>query len=199
MEERKSWERMTEEGEPVKWFSRFNCFRLMKPWERSINAVFTEEQSKNPKKPEKTRTKSDKEWYQKAREWRWEERAAAYDKSMLDERDKQIAAEEADVWRRGLAVRHERVKELESKARLIEQSWQGPEGTENAGKVIFQWLTPDKIREWRGCLEDIAKIKGEHKVRQELTGKDGAPLGLVGLYDPKENEPIQLPKKDEES
>jgi hypothetical protein len=186
MEERNPWDK--EEGESTRWFSRFNQFRLMKPWERSVAAVYRGE-----KKGEKGSEIPPGSWYETAKIWKWKERVAAYDKSQLDERDRQIAAEEADVWRTGLALKHERVKELEAKARLIEESWHDP----NTKKVFFPWMTADKIREWRGCLEDIAKIKNEHIKKQEITGKDGTPLvGSVGLYDPEsKKDAVRLPRK----
>lgn len=188
-EERKPWDRMMEQGESAKWFSRFDRFRLMKPWERSIAAVFHEE---NSKKLEKTRKNQEPDgtWYKFAQRWKWEERAAAWDKYRLDERDKQIAAEEAEVLRKGYALKHERIKALNEKALNAEEPYTDPD----TGKTHQLWNSPEHMREWRGLLDDIAKEKGERIRKQEVTGKDGAPLGLVGTYDP-EQHVVQLPRK----
>lgn len=89
-------------------------------------------------------------------------------------------AEEREIERimtNGYAAVHERVKGLDATARLLEASWHDPEQKE---KVIFQWLTPDKVREWRGCLDDIAAETGGRvkQVKQENTNPD-----IVGAAD----------------
>lgn len=89
-------------------------------------------------------------------------------------------AEEREIERimtTGYAAVHERVKGLDAMARLLEKSWYDPERSE---KIVFQWLTPDKVREWRGCLDDIARELGERvkQVKQENTNPD-----IVGAAD----------------
>src|SRR5712664_321561 len=116
-EERKIWERM--DDEPVKWFSRFDKFRLMKPWVRSVNAVFGEVQAQNPKKPDNPRENADKEWYRKAQEWQWDERAAKWDAYRIAERDRKILLEEAEVLKERYALKHERIKALNEIADLL--------------------------------------------------------------------------------
>ena len=93
-------------------------------------------------------------------------------------REEALAKEEqAEIERiltTGYAAVHERVKALGDMARLIEQSYR-EDGKED-GNVIYQWLAPDKVREWRGCLDDIARELGQRIKKQEVTGKDGAPV-----------------------
>lgn len=70
-------------------------------------------------------------------------------------------AEQAEIQRiltSGYAAIHNRVQDLDRMARLIEQSWHDAEDRET---IIWAWLTPDKLREWRGCLDDIAKELGQ--------------------------------------
>lgn len=162
-EERKPWDQMVEEGESAKWFSRFDCFRLMKPWVRSINAVFVEEQSKNPKKPEKTRTNSDKEWYQKSKEYKWEERAADYDKHRRDERDRHVKEKEMDILDLQYAQTYERVKALDGQAHATEM----PYTDDETGKTYPLHSNPERLREWRGLLDDIAKETGGRVKKSE--------------------------------
>lgn len=88
-------------------------------------------------------------------------------------------AEEREIERimtTGYAAVHERVKGLDATARLIEKSWHDPDGKE----IVYQWLTPDKVREWRGCLDDIAAETGGRvkQVKQENTNPD-----IVGAAD----------------
>ena len=89
-------------------------------------------------------------------------------------------AEEREIERimtTGYAAVHERVKGLDATARLLEASWHDPEQKD---KIVFQWLTPDKVREWRGCLEDIAAETGGRvkQIKQENTNPD-----IVGAAD----------------
>src|SRR2546430_15851969 len=84
--ERKAWERV--EGESLKWFSRFDKFRIMKPWVRSVASVYHEE---NSVKQRKTTSKVPGDWYKIAELWKWKERVSAYD---LEEQEKRKAEEE---------------------------------------------------------------------------------------------------------
>lgn len=183
-DERKPWEQMIDKGEPVKWYARFDRFRLIKPWLRSVNAAFLQEQAENPRKPEKTRENADKVWYQKAQEWEWDKRAAAWDKYRIAERDKQTAAEEEEVLNSELALKHNRIKELQELAALLKEEVydEDKRWVEDikVGKEPYyvKQFNDAVIREYRATLDDIAKEKGERAklTKSELTGKDGAPL-----------------------
>lgn len=73
-EERKPWEQM--EQEPDLWYGRFVKY-LRLGTKRSVNAICWNE---NKKKQEKTRTNTGPEWYEAAKQWKWEERARLWDK-----------------------------------------------------------------------------------------------------------------------
>lgn len=77
-------------------------------------------------------------------------------------------AEQAEIQRiltSGYAAIHNRVQDLDRMARLIEESWHDAEEPE---KIVWAWLTPDKLREWRGMLDDIAKELGQRVKKQEM-------------------------------
>jgi hypothetical protein len=82
--------------------------------------------------------------------------------------DELAAQEQAEIQRiltTGYAAIHNRVKDLDRMAHLIEQSWHN---TQEPEKIVWQWMTPDKLREWRGMLDDIAKELGQRVKKQEI-------------------------------
>lgn len=121
--ERKAWERM--EGESLKWYSRFDKFRLMKPWKRSINAVYEEEETENHGK---VRTKIAGKWYEIAQKWQWNERADAWDTHCREERDRNIALEEEEISKSEYALKHKRIQALNG---LSEQLMEEARNKEN--------------------------------------------------------------------
>jgi hypothetical protein len=196
------------EGESVKWFSRFTQFRLMKSWERSINAVFIEEKSKDPRKPEKTRENADKEWYRKAREWQWQERAESWDAHQREERDRLIALEEEEILKAEYSLKHNRIKDLNKLAILLkeeveDESKRWVEDVKAVGKEPYyvKQFNDAIIREYRATLDDIAKEKGERVklTKSEVSGPDGGPISVAGAIpiDTKDmtNEEIAIMKK----
>ncbi|SRR6266699_1772390 len=195
--ERKAWERM--EGEPLKWFSRFDKFRIMKPWERSVNAVFEQEETE---KHGKVRTKIAGKWYKIAEEWKWNERAEAWDKHYRDERDKRISLEEEEISKSEFALKHNRIKELNDLAKMLKEEVDDDDKrwVDDIKAVGFEAHHLKKfndalVSEYRATFDDIAKEKGERvkMTKQELTGKDDASLlGRVEFY------AVQLPEKKEE-
>lgn len=180
-DERKPWEQI--EGEPIKWYSRFDKLRLMKPWKRSINAVYVEEQ--DVKKGEKTRENAPTLWYDIAKQWEWNGRAEAWDKYRITERDKQIAAEEEEILKSEYALKHERIKDLNEIAKLLREEvfdddkrWVDDIKAVGLEAHYLKQFNDSLVREYRAALDDIAKEKGERAklTKSELTGKDGAPL-----------------------
>jgi hypothetical protein len=199
-DERKFWDRM--ENEPVRWYARFDKFRLMKAWKRSINAVYELE---NKEKQGKTRTKIDRQWYKKAEEWQWDKRAAAWDEYRISERDKQIVAEEAEVIKEQYALKHNRIKDLNEIAQILK---------EEAKDINKRWVDDVKavgfeahhlkqfndglLKEYREYLTDIADEMGERvkTTKQEHTGLDitGAAESLFNKF-----AAFQQKKQDEQS
>lgn len=77
-------------------------------------------------------------------------------------------AEQAEIERiltSGYALMHRRVEALDRMVHEIEKSWHHPDEPE---KLVYQWMSPEKIKEWRGCLDDIAKELGQRIKKQEI-------------------------------
>lgn len=72
----------------------------------------------------------------------------------------------------GYAAVHERVKALDHMARELEK----PYTSQETGRVYELRNSPEHVREWRGCLDDIAKELGQRVKRQEIEHS-----GLVDL------------------
>lgn len=181
------WDR--QEGEPLRWYQRFEKYRLMEPL-HSIPKVFQEEQTlKNPEKP---RMKPDKDWYAIAKQWRWEERAAAWDASQDDLLEKQIAAEEKNVLREAFALKHRRVKELN---RIVEKLIAYVEDEEhiwlpdvkaigtgpNARQVDLIRFNAALFSEIRAHFDDIAKEKGERVKKSDVSIKELPANVYIGI------------------
>jgi len=189
-EERKPWGQM--EREPSKWFSRFDKFRLMKPWARSINAVFLDEQK--TREDGKRRKEAPGSWYSIAKLWQWNERAEAWDKHQRTERDRIIGLEEEEVLKSRYALKHNRIKDLIEMAELLREEvfdddkrW--VEDVKGVGiePYYIKQFNEGVIREFRATLDDIAKEKGERvkTTKSELSGKvDGERIEKVLFYMP---------------
>lgn len=177
MEERKPWDRMIDQNEPIKWYARFDRFRLMKPWERSVNAVFEEEEiEKNREKPRKKPTGN---WYEIAEKWKWNERAETWDTYQREERDRQIALEEEEVLKSEYALKHKRIHILnELTKQLVEEA-------EKKNSMYIYSAKETKFNDGLYGMIDkylasIASEKGERVklTKSEVTGKDGGPIQI---------------------
>lgn len=82
-------------------------------------------------------------------------------------REQELAeAEQAEIQRiltSGYAAVHNRVQALDQLARDLEKPY-----TSKTGKVYRLADNPEKVREWRACLDDIAKELGQRVRRQEI-------------------------------
>lgn len=77
-----------QDGEPNRWFQRFNVFRLQGPG-RSIESVWRNEARRGKgKRPSAT-------WYERVKEFNWFARADMWDKYMVDQADAEVDA----LWR----------------------------------------------------------------------------------------------------
>jgi hypothetical protein len=90
-DEQKPWER--KEGEPNRWFQRFEAFRLMGPG-RSLTGCVNEEKVRKGQKESSCPPGS---WRRAAEEWLWRERAAAWDAHLTAERDAAIERAQAEA------------------------------------------------------------------------------------------------------
>lgn len=169
------WERQP--GEPGLWFDRFLRYRNMGPDRTLLGCIHREEVSKGKEKQSKNISGS---WSMACERWNWKARAEAYDadqQAQAEERRRVLLEIEAEEERRilttGYARIHKRIEGLAEMADLIKKSFLDENATD---KINFAWVTPDKIREYRGCLDDIAKELGHRVKKSEITGKDGGPI-----------------------
>lgn len=94
--DKKPWERW--ENEPARWHMRFKRYLAM-GYRRSINAVYETERAE---KQGKASSKVSAGWYEAARRYQWEARAAAWDDAQSEEKAvlmRQIAARSPFVSR----------------------------------------------------------------------------------------------------
>lgn len=171
------WERQPEE--PSLWFARFLLYRNEKPARRELleaARIYQAQASKGPYKPYKHTPGA---WKVQAEQWNWKDRAEAYDKARQAEQEAREAAyreyeaaERERILTTGYALMEKRIEELSSVVDLIKGSFKLD------GEIAYQWVTPDKIRELRGCLDDIAKELGHRVKKTEVTGKDGGAIEI---------------------
>lgn len=88
-EEKQPWERR--EGEPKRWFLRFEIFRTLGPG-RSLNAAVNQERASKSRAESRHAPGS---WRNAARTWDWITRAQAWDKYLTD----QAAAAQEAAWK----------------------------------------------------------------------------------------------------
>ena len=169
------WNRLTDE--PANWYNRFLLYRNLGPDRTLIGAV--NKARKSQKKPVQDAPGA---WKDASEKYQWKERAEAYDAHLQEEQEKRAAilreieaAEIERIMTTDYAAKHERVKALAHWAHEIEQSFIDPE----EGKINPKWLNPDKLREWRGMLDDIAKELGHRVKETRLTGKDGGAVEII--------------------
>lgn len=163
------WERR--DGEPNNWFARFLSFKQLGP-SRTLMAVIHSEEAK------KGKTKQSKSppgaWSQACEQWEWRQRAEAWDTYEQKRIEAQRQAYVDAIMSEGYALVYERIKALGDMAKTIDWSMRDPESKEYNAK----WIDADKINQWRGVLDDIAKELGQRvKVsKQEITGRDGGAI-----------------------
>ena len=86
-DERAPWEQ--QDGEPSRWYQRFEAYRLMGPG-RSLEAVWRSEEAvrSRAKRPSST-------WYERSEQWQWKSRAQAWDQHLTNLAE----AEQEAAWR----------------------------------------------------------------------------------------------------
>lgn len=184
-DERQPWDQM--EGEKSAEYHNFLLFRDMAAQDRSFLGAYKIALERSVKKREKACLpgKIPSSWSDAADKWQWRKRADAYDAHLLGEQEAKEARmrqleeeEEARLLSTGYARSARRVEQL---SMLYDEMKASYHVKDEAGddKIVYQWLTPEKVREMRGCLDDIAKEVGERVKKAELTGKDGAPLEFI--------------------
>lgn len=177
-EQGRVWDR--QEGESLLWFRRFTKYRLMVPV-HSLPEVWREEEpTKNHEKP---REDPPGDWYRIAKQWHWEERAAAWDAYQDEQLEKQILAERKKVLKSHYALMHKRVQELDELATLLRREIHEQKKYyltdvkqigygESAERVDLEVFNDKLISEFRATLTDIAAEMGERvkTTKQEHSG-----------------------------
>jgi hypothetical protein len=154
------WEQQP--GEPNLWYARYERYRLAGP-RRSLLALFNSERREHGAKKARSIPQS---WAQKAKQWRWRERAEAWDTFEFQ----QARVEHAEQFKE-MNLRHiQEAKALQS-----------------LGVQYLKSLQPDtlsSVQALRFCIE-AAKLErtamGEPEiiVEQRLTGGDGAAVAFT--------------------
>ena len=174
-----SWERLP--GESLTWYQRFERFRLMVPV-RSIAAVYHKEQeakdSVKPRKPTSSKVPGD--WYDIAKQWKWEERAAAWDASETARLEAIIAYEQEQVLRAGYALLHKRVEVLTEVAFQLKKYMDDEKkvwpvdvkivatGQGQAERADSEYFNHELFKEFRACLDDIAAEVGGRTKKNDV-------------------------------
>ena len=89
-DERMPWDQ--QEGEPNRWFQRFNAYRLMGPGRSLQGCVNAERVSKGREGP----VDAPRSWRKASEEWQWKARAQAWDQHLT----KLAEAEIEETWRK---------------------------------------------------------------------------------------------------
>lgn len=174
-EQQQLWNK--QEGEPSIWYRRFERYLLMFP-RRSVAAAYHEEhpELETEKKREKESDfKPSGRWYEMAKQWRWEERAEAWDAAQFAEEEKI----KVRVMRSGFALQHNRMLMLQDQLNKLlamteneDRIWipdvkaigNGPE----AERVDLVQFNGELFKEIREFATDIAEEMGERVKRKEV-------------------------------
>ena len=173
------WEQ--QESEKSTEYAKFLLFRDMVAQDRSRLGAYKLALEKSGKKREKAGLprRIPSSWQDCADKWQWEKRADAHDTHLRTEEEakanrlKQLEEEEeARLLSAGYARKARRIEQLTILFDDLKASYHKPEA--EGGEIVYQWLTPDKVREMRGCLDDIARELNERarQIKQEVTNRD---------------------------
>lgn len=169
-------------GETAKNFACFLLYRNTSPLERSMLKSWNDYTSKTSKGRKGPYNDTPTAYRKIVHEFQWIERAKAYDDMLRKEQEenasklRQIEQDEREkILTSGYALLHKRIEALDKMASIIEDTMR-----DDKKNIVAQWVTPDKVREYRGCLDDIAKELGERqKTKLEISGKDG---GVIEIH-----------------
>src|SRR6516165_7624450 len=154
------WERQP--GEPNRWFSRFECYRLAGPG-RSLQGAVNAEKAQEGKK---RHVNIPGAWSRAAIRWRWRQRAEAWDEHERQKARETHAREIAEMNARHI----QEAKALQAKA--IERL-KSLELTDVSASDTVRYLTEATK------LERTARGEPESIEERRLTGKGGGPIGFA--------------------
>ncbi len=160
------WERL--EGEPHRWFRRFEAYRLL-GGRRTIEAVYRAESRAGGSKGKRP----NRHWYAHAKQYQWEERAAAWDKYLVD----QAAEEIKERWQKEIMGEVELLGRLSSMARAdIGQAAQ-IEGGQLVG------FSEEFLEKYGFLVKRLTTTSGEKSSSVGIEMVDGqAALVIMGKY-----------------
>jgi hypothetical protein len=147
-------------GEPSIWHERFEYYRLMGPL-RTIGKAYR--RYRKDIDNVETTASATHYWREKAAQWKWEERAQAWDATVQEEKEERALS----VFSEGLSLSHERVAKLKLIAQKLEEYILDPRTTR---------VSPHIIEQYRGLLDDIAKERGERSNKVSISGPSGGPI-----------------------
>src|SRR6266704_413917 len=181
------WDRQKDENgklEPMLWWRRFEIYRLLAPVRTMTLADRTEV-------PDTDRKFAPTRWYMNAKQWKWDERASAWDKFQAEELEKQIAAEQKRIFNRQYALIHKRVKALNKLAKKLEAYMEDENniwlpdvksiGTgPSAERVDLIKFNDALISEYRATFADLADELG-HLIKKTKMDVSVTPKEYVGI------------------
>lgn len=152
------WDKQPDE--PQNLYVRFDYYRLLGPL-RSIHKAYARYRKDIDGVDNVSGTS--RHWHKAAEQWRWEERAQAWDESVREEKEERALS----VFGEGLSLSHERVAKLKLIAQKLEDYILDPRTTR---------VSPHIIEQYRGLLDDIAKERGDRSNKVAITGPAGGPI-----------------------
>jgi hypothetical protein len=163
-DERDPWERQGEDESNL-WYDRFVLYLQMGP---SRSLLGAENLEKDRKGQEKSDVSASGAWRKAANEWKWKERAEAWD----EYRRKQ-------VFTQGNAYDVTRVEKLNKYSEMIETEIDKMmTALAKRKKIAKPWFNHFMYEKYLQSLDALASETGGRvkTSKQEVTGKDGAPL-----------------------
>ena len=162
-DEKAPWEQ--QDGEPNRWFQRFSAFRLLGPGRTVIGANNQEREKKG--KPKQVNTPGS--WSKAATQWRWYERANAWDSDVIAQADKQ--------WRKDIMGEAELLSRLSQMGRANIDDFIG---LAKDGHITSIKL--DELKKRGYLVKKISSSEGKtNSISVELYDAQSA-MGMIGKH-----------------
>lgn len=141
------WEQI--EGEPDRWFARFNAYRLLGAG-RTLFATYRAERENAGRGVSRNIPSS---WTKTAQAWRWRERAAAWDVSEVERRETEMRERQ----REEIELEVEDARILRDRARLVLDTL--PVTVESRNGALVQPASATEYNAAKAMLAEAAKLK----------------------------------------
>lgn len=174
------WDRL--DGEPTRWFLRFERYRLAGPGRELLGVARAARAERAVKSIQRQMRKTPGSWSRAYALWRWRERAEAWDTCVAAQVAAEAEAERLRIMSSGFALAHNRVKALNALADLLfgeaniyDRRWlpdvkaigSGRDGTFEKVDVVH--FNAGLLEQLRGALDDLAKETGGRVRSVDLT------------------------------